>query len=159
MSVPFYLNAGLALSDDGGLTFERVSPAPLLDRNAVDPYLTASPWVIVEDGTWRMWYVSGTEWTESLEGPRHRYLIKYAESRDGLRWERTGIVCLDYRSEEEFAFGRPCVLRDGNLYRMWYSYRGASYRIGYAESADGMVWTRQDSTSVVPRPAAAGTRR
>ncbi len=66
-SVPFYLNTGLACSDDGGLTFQRVSPAPLLDRNAVDPYLTASPWVIVENGTWRMWYVSGTEWTEAGE--------------------------------------------------------------------------------------------
>ena len=154
-SVPFYLNAGLAWSDNGGLTFERVSTAPLLDRSAVDPYLTASPWVIVEDGTWRMWYVSGTEWTETPEGPRHHYLIKYAESRDGLRWERTGIVCLDYRSEEEFAFGRPCVLRDGNLYRMWYSYRGPYYRIGYAESADGIVWTRLDSTNVVP-PSSSG---
>ena len=110
---------------------------------------------MVEDGTWRMWYVSGTEWTETPEGPRHHYLIKYAESRDGLRWERTGIVCLDYRSEEEFAFGRPCVLRDGNLYRMWYSYRGPYYRIGYAESADGIVWTRLDSTSVVP-PSSSG---
>jgi hypothetical protein len=149
-SVPFYLNTGLACSDDGGLTFQRVSPAPLLDRNAVDPYLTASPWVIVENGTWRMWYVSGTEWTDEAEGPRHRYHIKYAESRDGLRWERSGIVCLDYRSAEEYAFGRPCVLRDGNLYRMWYSYRGPSYRIGYAESPDGIVWTRRDSTNVVP---------
>jgi hypothetical protein len=149
-SVPFYLNAGLACSDDGGLTFQRVSPAPLLDRSAVDPYLTASPWVIIENGTWRMWYVSGTEWTDAVEGPRHRYHIKYAESRDGLRWDRTGIICLDYRSVEEFAFGRPCVLRDGNLYRMWYSYRGPFYRIGYAESADGIVWARRDSTNVVP---------
>ena len=149
-SVPFYLNAGLACSDDGGRTFQRVSAAPLLDRSAVDPYLTASPWVIVENDIWRMWYVSGTEWTDEAERPRHRYHIKYAESRDGLRWERTGIVCLDYRSAEEYAFGRPCVLRDGNLYRMWYSYRGSSYRIGYAESPDGLVWTRRDATNVVP---------
>jgi hypothetical protein len=149
-SVPFYLHAGLACSDDGGKTFQRVSPAPLLERSAVDPYLTASPWVVVENGTWRMWYVSGTEWTAEASGPRHRYHIKYAESRDGRRWERTGIVCLDYGSVEEFAFGRPCVLREGALYRMWYSYRGPSYRIGYAESADGIVWTRLDSPSVVP---------
>ena len=38
---------------------------------------------------------------------------------------------------------------------MWYSYRGPSYRIGYAESADGIVWTRRDSTSVVP-PSESG---
>ncbi len=28
---------------------------------------------------------------------------------------------------------------------MWYSYKGANYRIGYAESDDGLVWRRLDS--------------
>jgi hypothetical protein len=27
---------------------------------------------------------------------------------------------------------------------MWYSFRGNSYRIGYAESPDGITWTRRD---------------
>jgi hypothetical protein len=148
-SVPFYLNAGLALSEDGGRSFQKISPAPLLDRSGVDPYLTASPWVLVENGTWRMWYVSGTEWAESPAGPRHRYHIKYAESPDGLRWDRHGVVCIDYHSPDEHAFGRPCVVRNGDRYRMWYSYRGSSYRIGYAESHDGIVWTRMDQESVL----------
>ena len=30
---------------------------------------------------------------------------------------------------------------------MWYSYRGEKYRIGYAESEDGIVWTRKDNES------------
>jgi hypothetical protein len=28
---------------------------------------------------------------------------------------------------------------------MWYSFRGLSYRIGYAESDNGISWTRCDS--------------
>jgi hypothetical protein len=148
-SVPFYLNVGMAWSDDGGHTFVRASAAPLLDRSAVDPYLTASPWILIENGVWRMWYVSGTGWTAAADGPQHHYHIKYAESRDGLRWDRCGVVCIDYQSPDEYAFGRPCVVRDGGTYRMWYSYRGPSYRIGYAESADGVAWTRMDSTNVV----------
>jgi hypothetical protein len=28
---------------------------------------------------------------------------------------------------------------------MWYSRRGESYRIGYAESADGLSWERRDA--------------
>jgi hypothetical protein len=143
-SVPFYLNIGLALSRDGGRTFERVSAAPIVDRSRVDPYLTASPWVLVENGTWRMWYVSGTDWIASPGGARHRYHIKYAESKDGLDWVRHGVVCIDYQSAEEYAFGRPCVLHDAGRYRMWYPYRGDHYRIGYAESADGIGWTRMD---------------
>ena len=27
---------------------------------------------------------------------------------------------------------------------MWYCYRGDAYRIGYAESADGVEWVRRD---------------
>jgi hypothetical protein len=148
-SVPFYLNVGLAWSDDGGRSFARASAAPLLDRTTVDPYLTASPWIVIENDLWRMWYVSGTAWTATAEGPQHRYHIKYAESRDGLNWNRQGVVCIDYQSADEYAFGRPCVVRDGATYRMWYSYRGPAYRIGYAESADGIMWTRLDSTNVV----------
>ncbi|MFN7976740.1 MAG: hypothetical protein U0P30_01305 [Vicinamibacterales bacterium] len=142
--VPFYLHAGLAVSDDGGETFTRVSSAPLLDRIDVDPYLNASPWVLVDNGVWRMWYVSGTGWIDTPSGPQHRYHIKYAESRDGLRWTRTGHVCLDYAGADEYAFGRPCVVKDADVYRMWCCVRGDRYRLGYAESPDGLVWTRHD---------------
>jgi hypothetical protein len=151
VTVPFYLNAGLAVSDDGGARFYRVSPAPLLDRSTGDPYLTASPWVLLENGLWRMWYVSGSEWRRTPQGPQHRYRIKYAESRDGATWDRRGVVCIDYASDEEVAFGRPCVVRDGDRYRMWYSYRGAQYRIGYAESSDGITWQRNDSECILER--------
>lgn len=143
-SVPFYLNVGLAVSDsDAG--YRRLSPGPLLDRCSTDPYLTASPWVIVEAGVWRMWYVSGSGWEIVGGQPRHNYHIKYAESPDGCKWQRDGIVSIDY-GQDEFAFGRPCVIRDGalGLYRMWYSVRGGAYRLGYAESSDGVIWTRRD---------------
>jgi hypothetical protein len=142
VTVPFYLFAGCAVSEDGH-AFKRVSSAPLLERNDVDPYLTASPWVLVEDGRWRMWYVSGTVW-DVVEGEaRPRYHIKYAESDDGLSWRRTGVVCIDFQDDAEHAFSRPCVIRDGDLYRMWFSSRGERYRLGYAESEDGVYWQRR----------------
>jgi hypothetical protein len=143
-TVPFHLATGLAVSDDGGETFRRVSEAPLLDRVAADPYLNASPCVRVEDGRWRMWYVSGTGWVAGKDGARHFYHLKYAESDDGVSWRREGRVAVDYAAPGEHAFARPCVVRDGDRYRMWYSFRGASYRIGYAESPDGLSWTRRD---------------
>ena len=145
VSVPFYLNAGLAISDAGGRTFTRVSRAPVLERTAVDPYMTASPWVLIEDGVWRMWYVSATGWTAGADGPRHHYHVRYAESVDGINWTRDGRVCLDFASPDEYAFGRPCVVHDADgLYRMWYSVRGRAYRVGYAESPDGLSWSRLD---------------
>ena len=147
VTVPFYFFVGLAISVDGGNTYQRVSPAPVLERNSIDPYLTASPCVLVENGKWRMWYVSGSGWTMRNERPQHRYHIKYAESADGIHWHREGIVCIDYQSDEEYAFARPAVIKDREVYKMWYSYRGASYRIGYAESLDGLSWTRRDEES------------
>lgn len=147
LTVPFYFYIGLAISEDGGETYRKVSPAPILERNEIDPYLTASPCVFVEDGRWRMWYVSGTGWEMKDDRPRHYYHIKYAESDDGIHWKREGIVCIDYQSPQEYAFARPCVIKNGGLYQMWYSYRGDAYRIGYAESADGLTWTRKDRDS------------
>ncbi len=144
VTVPFYLNVGLAVSHDGGTTYERVRKSPVLERSEIDPLLTASPWILIEGGVWRMWYVSAVRWSITGGRPRHHYHIRYAESRDGLHWNRTGVVCIDFKSDEEYAISRPCVVRDGSVYRMWYASRGESYRIGYAESADGVVWRRLD---------------
>lgn len=144
VSVPFYLAAGLAISAGEHAPFERTSYAPLLERSGEDPFLTASPWVIEDAGWWRMWYVSGTAWDSTPDGPRHRYHIRYADSSDGVKWRRTGRVAIDYRAPDEYAFGRPCVIKDGSVYRMWYCVRGRTYRLGYAESSDGMSWTRRD---------------
>jgi hypothetical protein len=148
VSVPFYLAAGLAISDRGS-TFRRLSAAPLLDRSGADPYLTASPWVLVDGSRWRMWYVSGTEWHVVSGRPRHRYLIKYAESADGLHWERHDSVAISYQNDREYAFGRPCVLHEDGRFRMWFSSRGDEYRLGYAESSDGIRWIRDDSAAGV----------
>jgi hypothetical protein len=115
-----------------------------VERNAVDPYLTTSPWVLVEGDLWRMWYTSGSRW-ELVDGrPKHWYRIVYADSTDGVHWRRQGHVCIDYGNKLEHAISRPCVVKEGEKYRMWYSHRGDAYRIGYAESRDGLSWTRLD---------------
>jgi hypothetical protein len=155
VSVPFYFYVGLAVSDDGGQTFDRVSAAPILERSDVDPFLTASPCVLVDGGVWRMWYVSCVRWEIVAGHPRHWYHVKYAESDDGVRWSRRGIVCIDFKDGSEYAIARPCVIKDGDVYRMWFSARGETYRLGYAESDDGITWERCD-TEVVLEPSGSG---
>jgi hypothetical protein len=141
VSVPFYTFIGCAVCT--GAEFERVSEAPVVERGPHDPFLATSPWVLVEDGLWRLWYASGTSWAQKASGPKHYYNIKYAESDDGIIWRRDGRVCIGYE-EGEYALARPCVVRAGDVYRMWYSRRGDAYRIGYAESSDGLDWERHD---------------
>ena len=136
---------GLAVSEDGGQTFRKFSRAPIMDRSEIDPFFAVTPCVLREENLWKMWYASGSKWSEqSHEKPRPNYHIKYAESLDGVHWNPTGIVCIDYKSEAEYAIARPTVFRDGDLYRMWFCCRGQRYRIGYAESRDGKQWDRKD---------------
>lgn len=145
--IPFCGTIGLAISDDGGETFEKYSQAPLVPRNSVDPYMTLSMDVRVEDGTWKMWYTSTTTCEVTVDGDViPNYHIKYAESTNGIDWERDGTVCIDYGHEQETRIARPRVLKDGETYRMWYcgALGGGGYRLGYAESQDGMDWERMD---------------
>jgi predicted GH43/DUF377 family glycosyl hydrolase len=141
----FYASIGLAVSEDGGRTFERYSPAPVLGRSEFDPCSVTGPMVQKEGGRYRMWYVSGYKWDEIDAVPRSWYHIKYAESSDGVQWERQGIVSIDHATPEEKNIGRPYVRLDGGVYRAWYGYNhGDGYRIGYAESNDGVGFTRRD---------------
>jgi len=142
VTVPFYLSAGLAASD-AGAPFRRISRAPVLQLVDQEPFLTASPFVCRDGGRWRMWYVSGTGWIAQEASCEPRYNIRYAESPDGIAWERPGRTCIDY-GPGEHAIARPWVVRDADCYRMWFAVRGARYRIGYAESTDGITWTRAD---------------
>lgn len=153
VTVPYRNSIGLAISEDGGHTFNKLHDGPILDRTISDPYLCATPCVLIENGIWRMWYLSGVGWKTHDGKVEPYYNIKYAESADGINWKRDGLICIDFKTPDEGGIARPSVLKDGNIYKMWYSYRAGSdyradrsksYRIGYAESLDGLKWTRKD---------------
>jgi len=143
VTVPFRNSIGLALSSNGA-PFSRLFPGPIADRTAKEPHFCASCCVLKEEGLWRMWYLSCTGWELREGSPEHRYHIKYAESLNGIDWQRDGVVAIDFTGDREYAISRPSVIRDEDRWRMWYSYRGATYRIGYAESLDGVKWRRCD---------------
>jgi len=142
VTVPWRNSIGLAVSRDA-LHFERFSPAPVLDRNRVDPYSLSYPFVMREPNQWRMWYGSNLRWGPHQSDMDH--VIKYATGNGAAEWHPTGEVCIGIETPGEYAFSRPCVVRDGSLWRMWYSFRGEAYRIGYAESHNGVQWTRRDA--------------
>lgn len=146
VTVPFSFHIGLAISEDQGLTYNRYSDAPVLDRGYYDPYVTGAPYVIYEEDKFRMWYTSGTKWLKDSPNasPKHYYTVKYAESTDGAHWTTSCRLCLDYQ-EQEYAIARPVVFRDDDLHYMWFSFRGGkdTYRIGTATSKDGMTWQRE----------------
>lgn len=140
----FYASIGLAVSTDDGLSFQRISNAPIVARGEHDPCLVTAPCVRFDNGLWQMWYVSGIRWEVTKHGLQSYYHVKHATSADGTNWDRKGIVALDLR-EGESNIARPCVQVSDTGYEAWYSYQqGNGYRIGYAISSDGIKWTRLD---------------
>ncbi|MCU1268255.1 MAG: hypothetical protein JWM21_4573 [Acidobacteria bacterium] len=150
-SVPYTNSTGLAISDDGGETFRKISEGPILGKSLHDPYSATSPCVLKEDDGWHMWYCSGTGWLEIGGKYEHTYDIKYARSNDGINWSPQGATAIGPRTEFE-ALTRPFVTQGPAGYHMWFCYRGShdfrdgedAYKIGYAFGKDLNSWQRQD---------------
>ena len=141
-SVPY--NNSIGVAELSGQIATRLGDGPIMTRTLNEPYSCASPCVLIEKNLFRMWYASMDKWDITNNELRHYYDIKYAESKDGINWKRSGAIAISYANEEEYAFGRPFVLKESQGYEMWYSFRGASYQIGLARSKDGKNWIRSD---------------
>jgi hypothetical protein len=145
--IRYRLLSGLAISDDGGETFVRVARTPVLERSDAELYFRGGPFALYEDERFRLWYVAGSRWIEIEGKSMPEYKVMYLESPDGVAWDRAGRLVLDIVDPDEHGFGRPWVLREGARHAMYYSIRRKSlgaYRLGYAESDDGMTWRRDD---------------
>ncbi|MDB5283630.1 MAG: hypothetical protein JWO06_2705 [Bacteroidota bacterium] len=147
VTVPWLNTIGLAIFNPATKKFEKTSRAPMMDRSNEDPFSISYPCVLFEDGIYRMWYGSNLKWGKDQSEMSH--VIKYAESNDAIHWCRTNQIHINMEKPFEYAFSKPVVIKDDGGYRMWYSYRRSApeldaYRIGYAESKDGLSWTRKD---------------
>lgn len=162
VSVPYRNAIGLAVSEDGGRTFRKRFTGPLLDRGPTDPHFVVSPCVLRDETGFHLWYASGTSWMPVAGKLEPLYHIKHARSDDGIHWDRRGTSAIPPLRPDE-ANARPTVVKDGDLYRMWFCFRGSadfrdgadSYRIGYAESRDGAAWQRRDEDAGIA-PSASG---
>lgn len=141
----FYTSIGLAISMDKGLTFNKYSEAPIMERSVYDPWMVSGGTVILEENIWKMWYISGLSFNWANGITKSFYDIKYAESADGINWKRSGKVCLEL-ADKETNISRPTILFEEGVYKAWYPYKreDSGYRIGYAESQDGLSWIRKD---------------
>jgi len=150
--IPFTCAIGLAKSLDGGKTYSKMFKGAVIDRDKDDHQFVAVNDVFFDKdyNLFKTWYLSCIKWVEREgEQPLHFYHIKYAESKDGVNWKKSTSPSITFKNKHEYAISTPRVIKDGpNDYKMWYSFRGQqgidTYRIGYAESKDGINWTRKD---------------
>jgi len=103
---------------------------------------------MLDEGVFKLWYVAGSEWTNLNGKEMPVYDLRYQESKDGIHWADRGMLSMAITGEDEHGFGRPWVIKRGpNDYQLFYSIRRRSfgaYRLGYAESTDGIHWVRKD---------------
>jgi hypothetical protein len=112
-----------------------------MGSDSEDPISLSFPFVLFDEGLYKMWYGSTIDWNS--ENGEMIHVIKYATSKDGENWIRHGIA-VPFELGVAQAFSRPAVLKRNNSWHMWFSYRsgdGTPYRIGYARSLDGSSWT------------------
>ncbi|MCK4696103.1 MAG: T9SS type A sorting domain-containing protein, partial [Candidatus Cloacimonetes bacterium] len=142
---------GYANSPDGISWFEYLDN-PVLDLGPAgswDDDTIYFPYVIFDNvtSTYKMWYIGS-------EGPPDYYeRTGYATSTDGITWTKHPDPVLDVGpagSWDDEVAGGGYVLFDGTTYHMWYSgYDGTYFRIGYATSLDGIIWTKHPENPVM----------
>jgi hypothetical protein len=140
--IPYTLLSGLAISTDGGRSFQRAQTEPVLPAIPTERFFRTASHVHRVGGSWSMWYIGGNEWIE-LEGKKlPLYGLKYATSEDGLTWSPPIDLVNPDRGSGQIGFGRPFVVETESGYRMYISVRSVKgYTLSHARSTDGLQWT------------------
>jgi predicted GH43/DUF377 family glycosyl hydrolase len=152
-STPFNVSIGAALSRDGGETFAKLGPGPVLSHSPEEPFVVSGPKIRRFGGVWHLFYIAGRKWKLVNGRAEPVYKIRLATSPDGVHWTKRNEDLLPSRVEEDEAQASPDVIFAGGKYHMFFCYRFSEgfrsrekgYRIGYASSVDLIEWTRDDA--------------
>ena len=125
---------GYAESNDGIAWTKHPDPV-MVGENTTRPNI-GFPFVIYENNQYSMWY-----WLTNNSNYMNSQFC-YATSPDGLEWnksESNPILTCGSNTWDGTNIWKPCVLKDGNLYKMWYSGLNNIWSIGYATSEPATI--------------------
>lgn len=142
----------LGIHSYGGSTNNNIVLVP---KSGTQYSVTAAyPSVIKDGSTYRMWFAGySTTWK-----------VFYATSTDGKSWtvQNGDSPVLSPGSTGEWDVSQvhtPNVWRDGNTFSMFYAGNdGTTNQVGWASSADGISWTKQDLKVPVMAPSLPGSK-
>ncbi|QXW17945.1 hypothetical protein KXJ72_14255 [Comamonas aquatica] len=143
--VRFLVLSGLAISRDGGDTFERYSQVPIFERTPKELLFRVPHSVIYEDDKFKFWYGGGSHFLQGSQKTLPVYDVRYLESSDGINIPKNGMDIIKTKNNE-YRIGRPYVIKSDKGYFMFYGYSSekSPYKLGYASSCDGISWKRCD---------------
>lgn len=147
--VPYHNSVGIAISNDGGDNWIKMSEGPVFSTSYKEPGFIGTISVFYENKIFHGYYLSCREWKTFNDKIEPIYDIKYATSDNGIDWEPMG-ECIPLESGEG-GLSKASVIKSNNKYYMWYSVRmetdyrensNMSYRIRCAESHDLINWKK-----------------
>jgi len=145
LSGPFSI--GRATSTDGINWVRDTANNPVLgpgEPGAWDDVWINRPCVIFDGTIYHMWYGAGGEGESQVK-------MGHATSPDGITWIRdANNPVLIPGSWDNDRIEMPNVVYDGSTFHMWYT--GGTFqewRIGYATSPDGSIWTKDSHNPVL----------
>lgn len=149
IKVPYLIFAGVAVSLDNGNSFSNLTRAPILDRVEGEIFTRSAPLVLCEGDRFRIWYTSDARegWVNAGNQLRPCYDLKHIEARSPIDWPRMGgHTCIPLQGKDEHGIAKGTIWKEDDLYKIIYSIRSLSkgYRLGYAESFDGIDFVRKD---------------
>lgn len=146
--IRYRMFTGLAISEDGGITFSKYSKTPIMDRSDLELYFRCGPFVEINAGIFRQWYVAGNSWTKVKGEITPEYSIKYAESEDGINWPKSGELVLQ-PDGDSYAYGRPWLFDTNGQRQLMVSTRKRStksYEIENFEIDKNLILTQTETT-------------
>lgn len=143
--VPYLYFAGVCqiLNNDKLI---RLNQIPVLDRTKIEPFTRSATTIIKDKNSYLMIYVSAFSWFNWNGKLCPKYILRSIRSKDGLTWNGESEKVIEFENKSEFGFGRPWILKENNIYKLYYSIRSIDepYKMGYAESTDFKNWVRKD---------------
>ncbi len=155
---------GYAFSADG-INWIKHPANPVLVAGSSSSWENAGPEgpTVIKDGdTLKMWYM-GLDTVFDGQTTDFHGSIGYAWSLDGVNWtkhQNNPVLTVDSGTWDAANIQDPFVMKIGNIYHLWYSgfpewIDGATInglvQIGYAQSLDGINWTKSTKNPVLPR--------
>ena len=154
---PYTLFTGLAVSDNRGKSFSRIFNTPILGTIKGESTIRTAAWIHYDPTLleYWIWYVGGEDWFYADNKYTPTYDLRLIRSDNLFTWEdkQSTLVMSADITRNEYAIGRPCVLRENGIYKLFYSSRRYKhgYCLGYAESENGYDWIRKDEELNFPR--------
>lgn len=97
---------------------------------------------VIKDGPiYKAWYCG-----YNSVAPNNYWKIIYAVSLDGIIWANHQVVIdkLDGGPYTASNVHYPCVIKENDSYKIWYSGSDGNYRIMHAKSNDGINWSNHE---------------